>query len=148
MVVVFLLILFAGQAGVTVAAGLRNCDGRCGCCEPSLHRAAAAQAMAPNRHVGAPTQAAGGSMQQMGSSTQGGCCMPSLLSDCGRDQGRSVALISQPPHLGQQAGFSTPAATANTLTAEGRPDSDPYAATLLARATTIPIYLQTAVFLC
>lgn len=138
---VILLLLFAGEAGLAVAAGFTQCTGRCGCCDQPHAMAASEHAMAS---VQPPAQ------RMMGAGD--GCCMPNLLSDCDQDQARSIALISQPPRPGQHSSMgmrlNAIAGLADAFTWVGRSAPDPYTATRLSRATTVPIYLQTAVFLC
>lgn len=145
MVVLLLLLFFAGEAVGTVATGLSHCNGRCGCCDKSLHGASVTPKTA------APLHQMMMAIPRKGPS-QGGCCMPmsSILPDCGRDQARNLALISKPPLTGQQARLrlSTTAVSAASFVAPECASRDPYAAILLACATAIPIFLLTAVFLC
>jgi hypothetical protein len=144
--VVLLLLLFLGEAGMTAAAGIFNCDGCCGCCHQPRHRAGAGgQALGGGHQMATPASDA------PLEAARGSCCKTAALDPCDRGEAESVVLVSTSPRMDRFfTSSSRPVAVVAPITGldpSKGPATDPFTTALLARST-LPIYLQTAVFLC
>jgi hypothetical protein len=144
--VVLLLLLLAGESGITLAAGLRQCDSRCGCCDRFRHGVRAVKERPGGDHpMGSASHAVSARATGLG------CCIAIRLAGCDAARTKSPALVSTSTRTVPLQGFGShpnPAGAtgAGPASKQGLAQG-PFRFALLARPTA-PIHLQINVLLC